>query len=643
VVIRRICAVTGAAVAMVFAVVAMVFAVAGPAQAQDALTVTVAAATPGHVQLTAFAKAGSASQAPVVAVSYDGTVLPSSAQVVAAAASASDARAVVVVLDTGGQMAGDALRVAENAVLGFARAVPADVEIGLVTVADAPSVRVRPTRDRGAIAPALPSTGAAGRTDLYRGVSMAADLVAGYAERTVLVVSDGQGTIGGTGAATVVQALRTAGTRVDVVALRAAPDQLQALRALVTATGGTAYVSANPPALADALSSAAATLPMWLTITVTVPPKLAGLSGSLMVEVSAGATKLTAAVPIQFAASTSGTAAADGASWSEWAPRPSLLGVLVFVAMMAAALLVTAPLRRAVRPRRLSQLSQFRLVGHEARRSGSTALAAEGALAHAMHDLSSRIGNYHGMLGRVALKLEQAGMTVRPGEWIVLRCGATVVGGVLLALLAGLPGLPVGAALGWLAVGRYRRWRQSRRSQAFAEQLPDALQLIVGSLRSGFSLGQAMDAVSQDLPAGPLTAVFGRAMAETRIGADLGDALERAAERIDNEDLAWVVMAVRIQRDTGGNLAEVLQTTVDTLRERERLRRQIWALSAEGRLSAYILIALPILMAGFMFVARRAYLSALWTTRVGLVMLIGAAALVVVGSLWMSRWVKVEV
>lgn len=635
-VIRRICVITGVALAMVFAV-------AGPARAQDALTVTVAAATPGQVQLSAFAEAGSASQAPVVAVSYDGTVLPSSAQVVAAAASASEARAVVVVLDTGGQMAGDALQVAENAVLGFARAVPADVEIGLVTVADVPSVRVRPTRDRGTIAAALSSVRPAGRTDLYGGVRMAADLVAGYAERTVLVVSDGQGTIGGTGAATVVQALRGAGIRVDVVALPAAPDQLQALRALATATGGKEYVSANPPALGDALSSAAATLPMWLTITVSVPAKLAGLSGSLTVEVSAGATRLAAAVPVQFAASSSRTAVAGGASRSGWEPRPSLLGVLVFLAFMAAGLLVTAPLRRAVRPRRLSQLSRFRLVGHEGRPNGPTAVAAEGALGHAGYDLSSRIGNYDGMLARVALKLEQAGMTVRPGDWIALRCGATVVGGVLLALPAGLPGLLVGAALGWLAVGRYRRWRQSRRRQAFSEQLPDALQLIIGSLKSGFSLGQAMDAVSRDLPAGPLTAVFGRAMAETRIGADLGDALARAAERIDNEDLAWVVMAVRIQRDTGGNLAEVLQTTVDTLRERERLRRQIWALSAEGRLSAYILVALPILMAGFMFVARRSYLSALWTTRVGLVMLIGAVTLVVIGSIWMSRWVKVEV
>jgi tight adherence protein B len=201
----------------------------------------------------------------------------------------------------------------------------------------------------------------------------------------------------------------------------------------------------------------------------------------------------------------------------------------------------------------------------------------------------------------------------------------------------------IGAVLGWLAAGFYRRQRQARRRRALAEQLPDALQLVVGSLKSGFSLAQALDAVSRDLPPGPLAATFGRVTAEARIGADLGDALERAAERTGNTDLAWIVMAIRIQRDTGGNLAEVLATTVDTLRERERLRRQVWALSAEGRLSAYILIALPILMGLWLFLTRRDYLAPLWTTSTGLVMLFGAAGLLVVGSIWMSRWVKVEV
>jgi tight adherence protein B len=100
---------------------------------------------------------------------------------------------------------------------------------------------------------------------------------------------------------------------------------------------------------------------------------------------------------------------------------------------------------------------------------------------------------------------------------------------------------------------------------------------------------------------------------------------------------------VRIQRETGGNLAEILLTTVDTLRERARLRGHVRALSAEGRLSAYILIGLPIVMGMWMFLVRREYLRVLWTTPTGLMMLIGAVVLMVIGSFWMSRWVKVEV
>jgi tight adherence protein B len=154
---------------------------------------------------------------------------------------------------------------------------------------------------------------------------------------------------------------------------------------------------------------------------------------------------------------------------------------------------------------------------------------------------------------------------------------------------------------------------------------------------------QAFDAVSRELPPGPLTTEFGRVIAETRIGADISDALERVADRIGNEDLAWAVMAVRIQRDTGGNLAEILLTTVETLRERARLRGHVRALSAEGRLSAYILIGLPIVTGVWMYLTRREYLSVLWTTSTGLMLLVGAVVLVIVGSFWMSRWVRVEV
>ena len=186
------------------------------------------------------------------------------------------------------------------------------------------------------------------------------------------------------------------------------------------------------------------------------------------------------------------------------------------------------------------------------------------------------------------------------------------------------------------------RHKIGRRRTAFGEQLPDVLQLIAGSLQSGFSLPQALDSVvREDTP--PAAGEFSRALAEARIGADLEDALQRVADRMDSTDLRWTVMAIRIQREVGGNLAEVLLTTMGTMRERAFLRRQVHALSAEGRLSAIILIALPVLVGAWFFYSDPKYMRLLYTTIPGLIMFVGAALLIVVGAIWMRKLINFEV
>jgi tight adherence protein B len=184
--------------------------------------------------------------------------------------------------------------------------------------------------------------------------------------------------------------------------------------------------------------------------------------------------------------------------------------------------------------------------------------------------------------------------------------------------------------------------RIGRRRAAFGEQLPDVLQLIAGSLQSGFSLPQAVDAVVRE-GSQPAASEFSRALVEARLGADLEDALNRVADRMNSTDLRWTVMAIRIQREVGGNLAEVLRTTVGTMRERAYLRRQVSSLSAEGRLSAYVLIALPLLIGGWFFYSDPSYMRPLYTTLIGLVMLVGSVVLILVGAFWMRRLIKIEV
>jgi tight adherence protein B len=184
--------------------------------------------------------------------------------------------------------------------------------------------------------------------------------------------------------------------------------------------------------------------------------------------------------------------------------------------------------------------------------------------------------------------------------------------------------------------------REGRREAAFLAQLPDTLQLIAGSLQAGYSLPQAIDTVVREGQA-PMSVEFNRAMVESRLGMPVDDALERIGERMKSSDFSWVVMAIRIQRDVGGNLAELLLTVAETLRERERLRRQIKALSAEGRLSGWILGALPVVFGFYLLVASPAYLAPLWSTPLGIAMVVLAVVLLAVGGFWMSRVVKVEV
>jgi tight adherence protein B len=233
---------------------------------------------------------------------------------------------------------------------------------------------------------------------------------------------------------------------------------------------------------------------------------------------------------------------------------------------------------------------------------------------------------------------------MRPHEWLLLRLSVLFASVLVLSVL-GSPwyfGALLGVVVGWGSTAVYHRLRAARRVNAFAEQLPDALQLIIGSLRSGFSLTQSVDAMTKEL-GDPLSTEFGRALGETRLGVDIEDALNRVAVRMNSRDLGFTVVAIRVQREIGGNLAEVLATTVATMRERAMLHRQVRALSAEGRISAYVLIALPITVLLYMIAVRGSYLTPLFSSPIGLILAVFGVFELALGTFWMLKVVKVEV
>ncbi|MGY1813068.1 type II secretion system F family protein [Blastococcus sp. SYSU D00820] len=268
----------------------------------------------------------------------------------------------------------------------------------------------------------------------------------------------------------------------------------------------------------------------------------------------------------------------------------------------------------------------------------ASALAGAGAVAGAA---VQRVLVRRGRLAAGSAALERAGLGVSLADFVLLTGLATLglgvvgalLGGLLLCLLLALAG-PLGAKL-LLVV------RTGRRQSAFADQLDDSLQLMASSLRAGHSLLRAVDAVSQEAEA-PTSEEFARIVNETRVGRDLSDALDEVAARTGSDDFAWVAQAIAIHREVGGNLAEVLDVVGGTIRERNALRRQVKALSAEGKLSAVVLMALPFGVAGFIALTNPAYLSAFTETTAGVVMLVVAGLLLVVGGWWLSKMVSIR-
>ncbi|MBB1022262.1 type II secretion system protein F, partial [Dietzia sp. E1] len=236
---------------------------------------------------------------------------------------------------------------------------------------------------------------------------------------------------------------------------------------------------------------------------------------------------------------------------------------------------------------------------------------------------------------------EQAGIRMRLQDFVFLVVVAVVVAftlglvvtgplmGAFLALLT-----PVGAVV-------VLKIKAARRRAAFADQLDDSLQLMSSSLRAGHSLLQALASVAREAEE-PTSAEFSRIINETRVGRDLAPALEETATRMGSQDFVWVTQAIAINREVGGNLAEVLDGVGHTIRERNQIRRQVAALAAEGKLSAYVLMALPFGIGGFLYISNPSYIGVLTQSLLGYGLLATAVIMLIVGGIWLSKVVTIK-
>jgi tight adherence protein B len=562
--------------------------------------------------------------------------------------------AVVLAIDTSASMKGEKLVRAKAAADGFIRVMRADARLGLLVFSTQPQVVHELTTDHQQVRSRIPGLAASGDTALNDAIVQAADLLAGEeGQRNLVVVSDGKDDGSRASLGKAIAAAKRAGVFVDTVSLPGGEQDPEALRKLANGTHGEAFEVANADALEKQLSSISQSLASQYVVDLALPPGLGSEVDFLLKVTTPGGVGTLPIKNFQLAGQASPTTVGVPA---ELPPVPGLsklespqgryvIAFSGFATVLLACLLLFGPGSRSARPyralrQRLSPYSLTSAIADDQPRLTAFGSSEWAGRATAMAETLVRRGN----LEETFLdRLEAAGLNMRVAEFVLISLGSAFIPPLLVIILTrNLLVTAMVVLLGTVGPFLYLSIRASRRQAKFEEQLPSTLQLLSGALQAGHSLQQAVDTVVHEA-GDPIAGEFQRVLTEARLGRPLEEAFEAMAKRTNSIDFKWTVMAIRLQRQVGGNLAEVLSTVSQTIRDRYSLKRQVKALSAEGRLSSIILSVLPILMFLALLIFNPLFLRPLFTTSMGIMMMVAAAVLMIFGVFWLKKITEIKV
>jgi len=262
--------------------------------------------------------------------------------------------------------------------------------------------------------------------------------------------------------------------------------------------------------------------------------------------------------------------------------------------------------------------------------------------------ITKPVSRYSGLIGSSRIdvyRLEalRADLPMTGEEWFLIKLLLPLFAAVAIGLVS--KNIIIGFVVWILCVVLIRmmtKIRIQKRLKAFTNQLNDALNIMSNSLRAGYSFLQSVNSVSREMP-DPIAHEFRRLLKELSLGQEADKALKNLVARVESDDLALVVRAILIQKETGGNLAEILDTISTTIRDRVKIQGEIKTLTAQGRLSGMIVSFMPVVLIGIMYMINPEYISVLFQHPIGRMLLIGSFVNEVIGMLLIRKIVSIEV
>ncbi len=550
---------------------------------------------------------------------------------------------VVLLLDGSGSMRGVPLESAKKAAKSFVAAMRSDDRVAIVAFSSEPRVLSGFSSDPAALGQAINGLEAGGETALYDGLIRASKTFEdNERDRYIMVLSDGGDTTSINNIDAASDEVNAARAPVYAVALESPEYDPTVLGALATNSGGRLATVQDISGLTAIFEGIAKELRNLYAVSFTsAKPSTKDLEIEVVIQNDGVAGSLVTAVanPLYTSGALIRPAIEKDAASFNWTVA-LVIGALVLAAVALGVWGVGSLL--APNSSALDQLRYYEQYQTEEDLSLSAGILADTGRGRIMGAVA-QISEQRGFTGMVKTSLERAGLPLRANEYIFFHIlGVTVVGSLVSLATGSLFAAMLAVVFAVMIPIMLLQRRVNRRRTAFDEQLPDVLSLIAGSLRAGWGIQQAIGLVVEEV-AEPSSAEFRRVESETRFGLQFEDALTRMAERVDSEDFRWTVSAIAIQREVGGNLAEVLDIVAETIRQRGELKRHVSALTAESRFSAIVLAVLPFFIVGALAVVSPRYMLLLFSSSVSLALVFFGLVLLIVGIIWIMRLTKVEI